>query len=113
MQPSNGPATRELVKAQVSLDAGDATDDDVVDQVVAAVNDRVRALPVAQLPDEATAWPAAVQLGAVMLGARLYRRRNTPTGVESFGDVGVYVRRNDPDIAMLLKLGEHARPAVG
>lgn len=60
------------------------------------------------------AWPADIALGAKMLAARLYRRRNSPGGVESLGELGpVYVSRNDPDLAQLLRLGRFARPQVG
>lgn len=88
-----------------------AADDLVVlDETVAAVNALVRGLQVA-LVVNGESWPANVTRGANMLAARLYRRRNSPTGVEAVSDVGpVYVRRNDPDIATLLKLN---RPAVG
>jgi hypothetical protein len=49
-------------------------------------------------------------LGAAMLGARLYRRRNSPEGVATFtADGAVYVQRNDPDVAMLLGIGAYAR----
>ena len=49
--------------------------------------------------------------GAVKLAARLYRRRNTPSGVEAVADVGaMYVARGDPEIRMLLRL---ATPRVG
>lgn len=52
--------------------------------------------------------------GFKMLVARLYRRRNSPGGIEALGDTGpVYISRRDPDIAMLLGLGEYTRPAVG
>lgn len=50
----------------------------------------------------------------IMLVARLYRRRNSPGGIEALGDTGpVYISRRDPDIAMLLGIGEYTRPAVG
>jgi hypothetical protein len=49
-----------------------------------------------------------------MLAGRLWRRRNSPAGVESFaGDAAVYVSRNDPDVAQLLGLGAYTPPAVG
>lgn len=52
--------------------------------------------------------------GFTMLVARLYRRRNSPGGIEALGETGpVYISRRDPDIAMLLGLGEYTRPAVG
>jgi hypothetical protein len=53
-------------------------------------------------------------LGAKLLGARLYRRRNSPEGVATFAAEGaVYVQRNDPDIAMTLGIGQYAPPVVG
>lgn len=65
-------------------------------------------------PAEGKPWPSNLAHGATMLAARVWRRRNTPSGVEAFGELGpVYVQRNDPDIALLLGLGNHMRPAVG
>lgn len=59
-------------------------------------------------------WPEDRREGAVMLAARLHRRRNSPAGVESFNELGpVYVSRRDPDVAMLLGLGEWATPRIG
>lgn len=56
-------------------------------------------------------WHADTELGAVMLAARLVRRRNSPAGVEAFNaDATVYVRRNDPDVSRLLRLDA---PAIG
>lgn len=113
--PTGGPTDREKVKAWSKTT--DAVDDTVLDEVVKAVNDLVRGLPVAQrsntdpAPEE---WPAMIVMGATMLGARIYRRRSTPGGVEVSGQFGVaYVRRTDPDVAQLLQLGEYSTPAVG
>lgn len=75
-------------------------------------------------PDDTDAvkwWPGAdnretpTYLGLVMLTARLVRRRNSPGGIEGFGaDTGAaYVRRNDPDVAMLLGLDGYRRLVVG
>jgi hypothetical protein len=87
---------------------------------VAAVNDLIAApvgwlaQPVDATTGEAQPWPARHVLGATMLAGRLWRRRNSPAGVESFaGDAAVYVSRNDPDVAQLLGLGAYAPPAVG
>ena len=67
-----------------------------------------------ETPVDGEQWPANLQLGAVMLAARIYRRRNSPAGVESMGEIGpVYVSRNDPDLAQLLKIGKYAPPKVG
>lgn len=65
-------------------------------------------------PANGAPWPKNLAHGATMLAARVWRRRNTPSGVEAFGELGpVYVQRNDPDIAILLGLGNYMRPAVG
>jgi hypothetical protein len=69
------------------------------------------------------AWQATDQLmsylpdaetyqGAVMYAAREYRRRNSPAGVEMFGDVTSFVSRFDPDIDRALQTGSYARPVV-
>lgn len=59
-------------------------------------------------------WTADVQTGAVLLTARIWRRRQSPGGVEQFGgDQVAYVSRTDPDVAQLLGLGRWQPPAVG
>lgn len=51
--------------------------------------------------------------GAVMHAAREYRRRNSPAGIEAFGDAGVsFVSRYDPDIERALQTGAYAPPIV-
>lgn len=108
-QPAAGPATVELVAAQLSLTSDP---DALVTQAVDAANAWVRQQRVADI--DAAEWPADVELGTVMLSARLYRRRNSPDGVQAMTDAGAaYVARSDPDIAMLLQVGAYARPAVG
>lgn len=67
----------------------------------------VEGLPIlANRADGAAPWPASVRLGAVMLTARTWRRKDTPTGVASVGDDGsiAYVARFDPDMSRLLGL---------
>lgn len=99
---------REAVKAWLTITRAD--DDAVIDVIVTAVTSLVESLPaVPRTGDDL--WASQTHLGALMLAARLYRRRNSPNGVEAFTDAGAtYVRRNDPDIARLLKLDA---PAVG
>lgn len=54
--------------------------------------------------------PADVRLAAVMLAGRWFQRRNSVTGVASFGDFGpAYVKATDPDVALLLGM---YRPGV-
>lgn len=110
--PPEGPATLPNVKVQLAITDDD--DDERLEFIIAAVNSQVRTWPVAESGVDADQWPVRIQLGAVMLCTRLFRRKNSPAGVESFGSQGaVYVQRNDPDIAMLLGLGSWSAPAVG
>lgn len=114
-QPDVEPVALPAVKVYLSLD--DAGDDTRLAPVVAAVNLFIRrtekAIRFGRLdprPDP-DVWPADLVHGGVMLAARLHRRRNSTTGVEAFAVQGpVYVRRNDPDIALLLDLDA---PMVG
>ncbi|WP_282939126.1 hypothetical protein [Corynebacterium auriscanis] len=59
-------------------------------------------------------WPPGADTGAVMLAARLHRRRNSPGGVESFGEAGAaYIPRYDADLDRLLRINDWAVPQVG
>lgn len=101
------PATdAALVADQLNMDPTDGAVLGRLAATVAAVN--------ALVPRMARTPPDAVTLGATMLAARLYRRRNSPEGVATFtADGAVYVQRNDPDVAMLLGIGAYAPPVVG
>lgn len=82
--------------------------------IVAAVNEYVGELRIVQHLEAGTAWPASVKLGAVMLAARLAKRRNSPNGIEAATDMNVtYTARYDSDISRLLGLDKHSGPAVG
>lgn len=105
----SGPADVDAIAAELDISAGDR-ERDQLPATVEAVNDLVSTW-LAPGPD---GWAPRHVKGANMLAARLYRRRNSPAGVESFGELGaVYVQRNDPDIAQLLSLGRYSRLAVG
>lgn len=114
-----GPATLAAVRDLLKITTTD--DDDLVQNAVDAANAYVISLPasvpvvVVLEPVLVLRWEANTVLGANMLAGRLYRRRNSPAGVEAFSDLGgaVYVQRNDPDIALLLRTGAYARPMVG
>lgn len=110
--PTGGPTSRDDIKALLSIT--DSAADDQLAQVADAVNTMVRTWPVAQAAVGLDEWPADITLGAGKLGARLWRRRNSPAGVASIGPGGaVYEARSDPDIAQLLKVGPYAPPQVG
>lgn len=113
--PATGPVDLATVKAELGYTTPDPARDVRLQLRVDAVNSWVRQLPVAA--DSLTygtpppAWPTYVTLGATMLATRLWRRKDSPSGVEAFTDgTAFYVQRNDPDVARLLKL---TLPQVG
>jgi hypothetical protein len=110
--PVGGPTSLALVKAHLQI--SDARSDTALTTIVAAVNNLVRSMTVSQVAVDAATWPDRIVYGATMLAGRLFRRKNSPAGVESFGQLGAaYVMRNDPDIAQLLELGNYQNPQVG
>jgi hypothetical protein len=112
--PVGAPTTLALVKIQLSIPAADDRNDLQLAQIVAAVNNVVRGMAVSEAAVGALEWPSRIVLGATMLAGRLFRRKNSPAGVEAFGQLGAaYVMRNDPDIAHLLKLGSYQTPQIG
>ena len=112
------------VKEQLRLAGADTADDALVTRCAAAVEPQVqRARPdlypvaaplVTPMVSTVPYTPdAEVYQAAVMLAARLVRRRNSPGGVESFGESVLFVSRYDPDIARALRTGLWAMPGVG
>jgi hypothetical protein len=82
-------------------------DSTVLAMTVAATLAYVKRLPVASDPDRSD----DVLLGAVMLASRVYRRRNSPAGVEAITEGGAaYVARTDSDVSRLLGLDQFQRP---
>lgn len=105
--------TPEHVKGWLRLPAEDTTDDDLIAACTSATNEWVAATAyVKGLPDPSV-WPNDVTLGATMLAARLFRRRNTPAGIEAIADGAVYVPRRDSDVDSMLHQGAWAPPRVG
>lgn len=91
------------------LGINDERDDNAITNVVTAVNSLLTSWK-----GDSDLWPDHWVQGGLMLAARVYRRRNSPAGVESFGELGgVYIQRNDPDVAQLLELGIYKKPVVG
>jgi hypothetical protein len=120
--PATGPVTEPQLEALPSI--GDDLEGEEaarLARIVAAVNSFIRDLPIAgkalrdtQEAADTDGWPDRIVEGGVLLGARLWRRKDTPAGVVASPNGPVYVRRNDPDIAMLLGLGdEHGKPRTG
>lgn len=112
--PEGGPASVPGVKAHLGV--LDNRDDVRLERVVAAVNAKVRRWPCCDQARGAEDWTGAEDVveGANLLASRLFRRKNSPAGVEAFGADGLaYVQRSDPDVAMMLGLGPWQGPAVG
>lgn len=84
----------------------------VLPLIVEAVNTYVDSLPHIDR-DETGQWAATTRLGAIMLAARLYRRKNSPGGIESVGDSMSYIARYDSDISRLLNIDSFRKPVIG
>ena len=54
-----------------------------------------------------------VYRGAVLMAARLFRRRNAPVGNETFGESVAYVVNRDPETQELLRTGPWLMPQSG
>ena len=101
-----GPATPSLVRQHLDNLSAASAPDDKLWPYCWATNAWLRTLPVWSDPPT-----KAVELGAVMLVGRLWRRRGSPGGIDSITEAGpVYVARFDPDISRLLALNA---PQVG
>ena len=82
-----------------------------IEIIVAAINDCVCKWHGYAAEDT---WRPSHRLGAVMLAARLSRRRLTPGGTKQFAELSLgSIQRSDPDASMLLGLGGWAIPRVG
>lgn len=112
----------EDVRAWLRVPATDHADDDLIIGCALAVEPQVqRARPDRYAPVDPPTDPptrtyvpdAEVYQAAVMLAARLFRRRNSPGGVETFADSIAYVARYDPDIQRALRIGAYTWPGVG
>lgn len=102
------PITRDDVEGHLGVAPASPLDGAHLDRVTAAVVAFVEREVVA---DELPGYGVEVELGAVMLAARWYKRRGSELGIVSYGELGAgYVQRTDPDVAQLLGLG---KPRVG
>lgn len=102
------------VKVWLRLNAQDTTDDDLLRAVAAMAEPYAeRCRPEFMTGDPPSYAPnAEAYQGAVMYAAREYRRRNSPAGVELFGDQASFVTRYDTDIERALHTGAYAPPIV-
>lgn len=107
--PVNNPITSDEVRTWTGRKLTDDTDTAVIHEVIASVTDMVEHWKSTH-PDD---WPPRWRQGTIMLIARYLRRRNSPSGVETVGDMGVaYVSRKDPDIAQMLEIGPFRVPGA-
>ncbi|WP_144659047.1 hypothetical protein [Paenarthrobacter nicotinovorans] len=108
-----------MITTQEVLDwlghTGQPTADDTkaLELVTAATIGYVDSLPNIDLDPSGFYWADTTKLGAIMLAARMYQRRNSPGGVTAIGDVATFVPRYDNDIARLLNLDSFTKPMVG
>lgn len=58
-------------------------------------------------------WTNDTELGCIMQAAGLFRRRNTPGGIDTFGESAMYTRAVDSEVERLLRIGRYAMPRVG
>lgn len=105
------PATVDAVAGWLGIpeNGAGAVERGHIATVVPAVNSLVR-----QWHPTPEVLPDHIVAGAVMLAARVTRRRNSPAGVEALGELGAtYVSRYDVDLDRMLELGDHRRMIVG
>jgi hypothetical protein len=104
----------QSVKEWLRLAEQDTSDDDLIRRVCAMAEPYVqRCRPEFTNPDTGAYTPdAEAYSGAVMYAAREYRRRNSPAGIEVFGDVTSFVTRYDTDIERALRTGSWAGPVI-
>jgi len=101
------------VKTWLRLNAQDASDDALILAVCAQTEPYAeRCRPEWHTPEGGYTPDAETYQGARMYAAREYRRRNSPSGVELFGDTASFVARFDPDIDRALQTGTFARPVT-
>jgi Phage gp6-like head-tail connector protein len=102
------------VKTQLAIDGTDGADDVLIQACIDAAEPEVtRARPDAWSETSTPAdYPDAYR-GGVMLAARLVRRRNSPAGIESFGESVTYVAAYDPDLDRFMRRGRYRLPGVG
>lgn len=106
------------VRAWLRLNDQDEGDNDLITRVCAMAEpyvQRCRPEWFTTDPNAQTAYmpDAETYQGAVMYAAREYRRRNSPAGIEMFGESGTsFVSRYDPDIDRALQTGAYARPVI-
>jgi hypothetical protein len=102
------------VKEWLRLNEQDTDDDDLIKRCCAMTEPYAQRCRPEWTDADGTYVPdAETYQGAIMHAAREYRRRNSPAGIEAFGDAGTsFVARYDPDIEKALQTGSFAPPTI-
>lgn len=111
------PTSVDRVKTHLGIGVSRPVDEDALADAVNAANDLVSALrpdldPITD-PDDPPTWTPRADEAATLHAARLYGRRGSVQGIAAFTDVGVsMLPRLDPDVRVLLELGEYQGSAI-
>lgn len=99
--------TVERLVTHLGISGARPVDAAAMSDAVNAANDIVASLRL-DLPAPPAPWPARADEAATLQAARLYGRRGSVQGVAAFQDAGVsLLARLDPDVRLLLELGEN------
>lgn len=105
------PATVEGLRTHLGQDPATTVDEAAMQMAVDAAN--AAALRYALPTPVGDVWTADVDLGALLVSARLYGRRGSVQGVAAFGDIAVAtIVRLDPDVRFLWHMAEYQDPVV-
>jgi hypothetical protein len=101
------------VKDQLKIRLTDTVDDQLIGECIDATEPEItRCRPDSWDDTRTPAGTPDAYRGAVMLAAKLVRRRNSPAGVESFTD-SVASAAGDPELDRFLRTGRSRMPGVG
>lgn len=106
----------DRVRGWLQLTPGDTAEDAIITECVAAANSVVGRYVGEDEPTDDTV-PSATdcRIAATMLASRLYRRRNSPEGIQGITPEGIAIGivRSDADIARLLRIDSYTIPMIG
>lgn len=108
--------TADRVRGWLQLTPGNEGEDAIITDCVDAANSVVGRYAGEDVPADGSV-PSATdcRVAATMLAARLYRRRNSPEGIQGITPEGVAIGivRSDADIARLLRIDSYTVPMIG
>ncbi|HCD1553131.1 hypothetical protein HMPREF3153_09730 [Corynebacterium sp. HMSC06C06] len=99
----------EITLQDMAAHLGTSRPDETLREVIDATVELVEGWKGAPIAE----WPERWRLGTMMLIARIDRRRQSPSGVDTVTEMGpVYIARKDPEVAQLLEIGTWRKPVV-